>query len=614
MRTQIVAFVVLLCIGCHSATADQRRRIYFLESLSPTLPAAVRTIDAFKKRLSEKTTEQFDIFIDYMELVRFPTQAHVDRTVQYLSGKYREAPPDIVITLGRAALPFMAKYRDAIAPDVPIIMTSVPTRDARASNLQNVFSITTEYSFSKTIDLAQRLQPNARDLVVVGGASEYDRQWLDLARGELQQYSDRYTIKFIAELSYYETLEEVSRLPKDTIVMMSFFFADGAGQPQVSPEVAAKVAQTSPAPVYSPISTNLGTGIVGGYMDSWEEEGIAAADVAFEILSGRSPDTIPRENTPLHAYQVDERQLERWGMKKSRLPPGSTIRFHQFDAWEQYHWEILGMFAILLLQASVITGLVIERRRRRAAESQLRQRLLEILHLNRTALAGALSSSVAHELGQPLGAIQNYTEAAIIYLKQTPPNLAKVEEILASIQRDDERAANIISHLRGLLKKRHEVEAQKFDLNEIINDTMQVVGAEAIRNGVELEPYRSNGALPVRADRVQVQQVLVNLAMNGFDAMRGSKPGERNMVINTACADGSVEVTVADTGTGVPPDKLNKVFDAFYTTKGNGTGLGLSIARMIVETFGGRIWAENRPSGGALFRFTLPLLKGARQH
>ena len=103
-------------MSCQADAADQRRRIYFLESLSPALPAAVRTIDAFKKRLSETTSEQFEIFVDYMELVRLPGQAHIDRTVQYLSGKYAEARPDVLITLGRAAVPFMAKHREAIAP------------------------------------------------------------------------------------------------------------------------------------------------------------------------------------------------------------------------------------------------------------------------------------------------------------------------------------------------------------------------------------------------------------------------------------------------------------------------------------------------------------------
>ena len=456
---QFFAFVSLFCMSCGSADADQRRRIYFLESLSPTLPAAVRTIDAFKQRLSERTTENFDIFVDYMELVRLPSQGHIDRTVQYLSGKYAEAPPDVLITLGRAALPFMAKYRDVIAPNVPIILTSVPSKDAEASDLRNAFWVSTEYSFSKTLDLAARLQPKAHDLVIVGGAGNYDQRWLDYVRRELQAYSERYSIKYIAGLSYDETLLEVSRLPKDAIVMMSFFFADGSGLPRVSPEVAASVAKVSPAPVYSPISTNLGTGIVGGYMDSWEQEGAAAADIAFEILSGKPPDAIPHQNVPLHTYHIDERQLRRWHLSSSRLPLGSDVHFRQFRLLEQYYWQTISVIAVLLTQAGAISGLVFERRRRRMVELELRRRLLEVIHLNRTAVAGPLSLSIAHELNQPLGAILSYAEAAMIHLKADPPNLARVEQILGSIIRDDNRAAQVVSHLRTLLRAPRKIAA-----------------------------------------------------------------------------------------------------------------------------------------------------------
>src|SRR5262245_172205 len=615
MRTRILAFVVLLCLGCQSTDAAQRRRIYFLESLSPALPAAVRTIDAFKKRLGEKTAEQFEIFVDYMEVVRLPSQAHAARMVQYLSGKYAEAPPDVLITLGRAALPFIAKYREAIAPNVPIILASVPSADAQASELQNVFWVTTDYSFSKTLDLAQRLQPGARNLVIVGGASDYDRRWLDLARLELQAFADDYAIKYLAGLPYEETLKEVSQLSKGTIVLMSFFFSDGSGKAQVSPEVAGNVAKVSPAPVYSPISTNLGTGIVGGFMDSWEQQGAAAADVTFEILSGKPHAAISQQTAPLHTYQVDERQLNRWGMSNAQLPAGSDIRFQQFNLWQQYPWQVLGVVAVLLLQAGVIAGLAIEHRRRRAAELELRQRLLEVLHLNRTAVAGTLSASVAHELNQPLAAIQSNVDAAMLYLKQNPPHIAKIESLLMRIGQDDQRAAGIISRVRGLLRKKDEVELQEFDLNDVITETMETVGAEAVKNRVDIDVCQANGALLVRADRLQLQQVLVNLAMNGIDAMRNCASGERKMSIRTALVDtASVEVSVADTGMGIPQDKLNKIFDAFYTTKGHGTGLGLSIARTIIERFGGRIWAENCSDGGAVFRFTLPRLKAAPIH
>jgi len=146
--------------------------------------------------------------------------------------------------------------------------------------------------------------------------------------------------------------------------------------------------------------------------------------------------------------------------------------------------------------------------------------------------------------------------------------------------------------------------------SNIIAETLDIVRPEALKHGVDLTPHTSNGTLPVRADPIQLQQVLVNLAMNGIDAMRDRD--ERTMSIGTALVDGSsIEVSISDTGTGIPPDKLNKVFDAFYTTKGHGTGLGLSIARTIVQSFGGNIWAENRLEGGARFRFRLPLAKSA---
>jgi len=610
VRTHIAAVIVLLCIGCQADAADQRRRIYFLESLSPALPAAVRTIDAFKKRLSETTSEEFEIFVDYLELVRLPSQMHIDRTVQYLSGKYAEAPPDVLIALGRAALPFMAKHREAVAPHVPLILVSVPSLDAKESRLDNVFWVNTEYSFSKTVELARQLQPDARHLVVVGGAGVYDQRWLTDARRELQPYNERFTTKYIVGLSYEDTLREVSRLPKDTIVIMSFFFVDGSGQTYSSPKVAADVARVSPAPVYSPISTNLGEGIVGGYMDSWEEHGIAAADVALQLLAGKPPETIQRDNKPRQAYNVDARQLTRWNISSARVPVGSEVHYREFNVWERYRWQIISIIATVILQAVVIAGLFFERRRRRNAELELRERLMEVIHLNRTAVAGALSASVAHELNQPLGAIQSYAEAALLYLQADPPNVARAHDILGNILRDDQRAAKIIAHLRSLLKKRTQSELQEFDLTDVVDDTLQIVRPEAQKKGIDLRAMNTNFPLPVRGDRIQVQQVLMNLAMNGIDAMHDCEPEKAKMLISTALVDGSaVRVSVADSGIGVPPDKLDEIFDAFYTTKGHGTGLGLSIARTIVETYGGKIWAENRPGGGSTFFFTMPLSK-----
>src|SRR5262249_25134034 len=172
-----------------------RRRIYFLESLRPTQPAAMRTIEAFEKRLAEKTAERFEIFIDYLDLGRFPGDAHGERSARFLAGKYAAAPPDVLIPMGRAAIPFMLKYRDVVAPRSPVIITSVPNRDAtEAAALANTVFVTTRYNFGKTLDLARRLQPNANNVLLVAGTSDYDQLWVNDARAELEPYQDRYKI------------------------------------------------------------------------------------------------------------------------------------------------------------------------------------------------------------------------------------------------------------------------------------------------------------------------------------------------------------------------------------------------------------------------------------
>jgi signal transduction histidine kinase len=159
-----------------------------------------------------------------------------------------------------------------------------------------------------------------------------------------------------------------------------------------------------------------------------------------------------------------------------------------------------------------------------------------------------------------------------------------------------------------LLKKRSLVELQRFDLNDVVRDALHVLDPEALKRGVALSANFAQEPLPVRADQTHLEQVLLNLAMNSMDAMHGCAPGRGEMSIQTALRGKSaIEVSVTDSGTGIPGDKLKEVFNTFFTTKQEGTGLGLSIARSIIETYGGKIWAENRPGGGTVFRFTLPL-------
>jgi len=360
--------------------------------------------------------------------------------------------------------------------------------------------------------------------------------------------------------------------------------------------------------MFSIIDNNFGRGVVGGPMISTQELGRRGAEVAVRILGGVPAASIKTPPLGLGTPLYDGRELRRWNISEARLPPGSIVQFREPSVWQEYRWEIAAAAATLLMLVAIVALLLVERHRRRKAELQSRSRLLEVMHLNRTAAAGALSASISHELNQSLGAIMSNAEAAELLLSATHPDLGQVQEILADIRHADQHAADVIQNLRKLLKRQSVIEAHEFDLNDVIAGSLPILLPEAQNRGVALRTDCSRRALPVLADRTHLQQVILNLAMNGMDAMMGSASQVRTVTIQTALNEGhEVEVAVADSGTGIPAEIMKNIFETFYTTKPQGTGLGLSIARTIVEIYGGKIWAENRAEGGAVFRFTMPL-------
>jgi signal transduction histidine kinase len=277
--------------------------------------------------------------------------------------------------------------------------------------------------------------------------------------------------------------------------------------------------------------------------------------------------------------------------------------FRELSAWERYRWQILAVFGVIFLQGTTIVRLLYESRRRRVAEAK--QRLSELARVNRHLTVNELGSSIAHELNQPLGAILNNAETVKILLGTESPNLDEVREIVDDILRDDRRASEVILRLRNLLTK-DPFELRDINLNQIASEVIELLSTTARQREVKITKALSSTALPVRGDKVQLQQVLVNLIINGIDAMSDTKGGLREIIVRCASVRGFAEVSVSDTGPGISVDQIDNVFDPFFTTKHNGMGIGLSIARTIVEAHGGKISAENRTDGGAVFRISLP--------
>jgi signal transduction histidine kinase len=602
----VVLAAIFLNAGFAAAEiVDRSPRVLILYPYDERLPATAIAGENARKRLIEATSGNIDLFSEFLDLSRFPEEAHIERMARYMAEKYVDRRPDVVIALGEPATRFVINHRRAVARDAKIVFAGFDRESASKLNLPpDVTGAFSEFDIAKTLELAHALQPDANNLFIIGGSAAFDREWLASARVALAEASKDYRTTYLEDLSIDEFVERAARFPADSIVLLLTILADSSGRNFLPRDAAGLVAAKASAPIYGPYDTYIGQGVVGGNAATFESMGDAAAGLALDAIAGKP---IVDVDVP-HTFFADARQLKRWGLSESALPAGTALSFKQPDMWQQHRQLILGVIAVVALQAAVITGLLFERRRRLAAESESRLRLLELVHMNQSATAGALSASIAHELNQPLGAILSNAEAAEAILKGKAPDLNLIQQILADIKDDDQRAGDIIQRLRGMLKKRSEIDWQEFDLNEVVNGAINILRADAAKKQVAVSAEPSKGRLPVRADKVHLQQVILNLATNAMDAMVGAASAERKLVLQTTLyGDSKAEVSIADTGQGIPKDRLDSIFAAFYTTKPNGTGLGLSIARAIVETYGGKIWADNRAGGGAVFRFVLPL-------
>jgi signal transduction histidine kinase len=246
-----------------------------------------------------------------------------------------------------------------------------------------------------------------------------------------------------------------------------------------------------------------------------------------------------------------------------------------------------------------------ERKRAEEEHERLRQLESELTHMHRRGMMGELTASLAHEITQPIASARNNARAALNFLDQQPSDLGEVREALGCVVGDADRAGNIIDRIREHIKKAPP-RKERFDLNMAINEVIVLARSVIIKNGVSVQTRLADGSLAVQGDRVQLQQVILNLILNAVDAMSSAEAGARELLISTEQDHTGVIVAVRDSGPGIDPTQLERVFEAFYTTKSSGMGMGLSICRSIIDAHGGRLWAEANQPRGAVFQFTLP--------
>ena len=605
--TALAVGLLLVTLGQSQAAVPPPKRILMLHSFGPRFKPWSDYEQSIRSEISRRWQKRLGFFDQSLVNAgdgENPEPAFVD----YLRALYASRPIDLIVTIGAPAADFIQRHRQQLFPTTPMVFTAVEQRRVQSEKLtENDTVVAVAHDFPAAFDNILRVLPLTQTIAVVNGASPNEKFWLEEMRRELSPLTGRIELRWYDELSFEDILVEAARLPPHSAIFWHLMNVDAAGVSHEQNTALNKLSLTANRPIFTYDGSFFGEAIVGGPMHSVQQLSQITADVAVRILNGEKAGDIKIRASQFAAPIFDWRQIQRWGIAESNLPPGSTIYFREPTAWQRYSWQIALITAVILAQAGFISALLHANRRRQFAEMQSRERLTELARVVRFSTAGELTASIAHEINQPLAAILANAETAEAILQSSKPDITELNDIVKDILQNDRRASEIIRRMRSLLTKAP-YELKSLDLNEVVRDTVKLLTTLAGAGKAELVSVIKSDALPILGDRIQLQQVILNLVANGIDAMRDTPRENRVVSIRTSRVDEFAELSVSDRGPGIPEDHVKRIFEPFYTSKAGGMGMGLSIARTIIEAHHGVIWEKNRDHGGASFRIKLPLV------
>ncbi|HET9534408.1 MAG TPA: ATP-binding protein, partial [Mesorhizobium sp.] len=722
-------------VGAQAAEDGPAKRVLMVHSFGSTAPPFTTHSNAFETTLTQEMGQRVDLDQVSLDMARYAQPDMEEPFVEFLLKRLAKWQPDLVVPVGSPAGRFVAKYRDRLFPQTPVIYTGMDLRTLPPGAFQNATFVGESFDLAGLVEDILQVAPDTNNIAVVLGASPLERYWTVEFRRAFEPFTNRVSFTWFNDLTFDQMLERVAKLPPRSFILIGLLLRDASGVTHNQDDALQRLHAVANAPINGMYKHQLGLGIVGGRLYHAEVQGAESARIAIRILRGEPAVSFPPMIIPAQGPRYDWRELQRWNISADRLPPGSEISFRQSTVWERYRWWIAGALFILALQAAMIAGLLLQRTRRHRAENErkraeerfrlaveaspnaivmvdaqgkmllvngltqmlfdysreeligqsveilvperfrtghpahratffgapqaratgagrdlfarrkdgseflveiglnpihtlegtlvlteivditdrkrmeleLQRNREELAHVTRVSTVGELTTSVAHELNQPLGAILSNAEAAEMFLMADPPALDEVRDILADIRKDDERASEVIRRMRSLLRKQ-ELAPKSIEINEAVEEVLRLLSTDASARKVAINFERTTGLPRVWCDPVHFQQVVLNLVLNGMEAMAGLPEEKRQVVVRTGPANnGTVKIAVADLGPGIPVDSLPKLFEHFFTTKKDGMGMGLSIARTIVEAHHGQIWAENNSEVGATFYFTVPV-------
>ena len=373
-----LAALLLVAAGCAVATAQPSPspwRVLTLQGPDAMLPASVAVEQAMRSEIQADASREVLFYSETVDLSRFPLADLESNLVALLQKKYRSRPVDVVVAFGVIAFDFGDRHRAEIWPGAPFVFVSAGDRGVRPERPAGTTGIPIRFDVAGTLGLARGLQPNARRVVVVAGTAEYDGFVADAVIEALQKLPEKLEVRFLGDAPLSEILDDLRKIPPDSIVVYGSLVRDGAGRTHLPSDLVRPISEASAAPVYGFFETYLGQGIVGGSIDSLAGQGRAAGKLTLRVLRGESADAIPIEPAPSLATRVDYRQLQHWRLREERLPPGTIVEHRPPTLWQGHRRLIVSVIALLALLTGAVLALLIHRSERRRYIRELSEQL-----------------------------------------------------------------------------------------------------------------------------------------------------------------------------------------------------------------------------------------------
>ena len=392
----ILFILLILLFNTFAFASDpvESKKVLLLYSYKNPMPYSDLVNQGIRSVLDSSKTYKFEYYVEHMDMTRFSDELYFQQLVDFYHQKYSGIKLDLLIAVSIHAMDFINKYGDEIFPGTPVVFCAIGKRQLENLSFgSNTTGLFVELDISGTLDAALKLQPDTRRVVVIGGAGKTDRFWATAVRREFQGYQDEIEFIYLTGLPMKNLLDKVANQPKHTIIFHTQILLDGAGNTFDSAEALSLIFKSSNIPIYSYADVYFGHGVVGGNMLNFELHGTVTGEIGLRILSGEKPSDIPVSSGGTNTYMFDWRQLKRWGISESDLPPGSIVQYKDLSFWDMYKRHSIGVLTLFLVEGFLIFFLLLNRSKRKHAEvalrkahdeleQQVKERTLELVKVN----------------------------------------------------------------------------------------------------------------------------------------------------------------------------------------------------------------------------------------